>query len=221
MPPEQLSTTIYRLVDRGRTCACAARARAGIINLSIGQWLSALSNPSADRILDAAEARIRAVGYNGFSFRDLAEDVGIKSASVHYHFPTKEQLVATLVDRYGDRFLDALAEAPTGLARLAAYRQAFRTAVGQDLNMCLCGVLGAEQATLPSPVAERTRRFFERVIDHLAAGLHGHIEDPRDTALAAVAQLEGAVILARAAGRLEVFDRAAARLCGEREESGP
>ena len=32
---------------------------------------------------------MRRGGFHGFSFRDLAADVGIKSASVHYHFPIK------------------------------------------------------------------------------------------------------------------------------------
>ena len=41
-------------------------------------------------IMDAAERRMRIGGFNGFSFREIAADVGVKSSSVHYHFPTKE-----------------------------------------------------------------------------------------------------------------------------------
>ena len=54
-------------------------------------------------ILDAAERRIQAGGFGGFSFREIAEDVGIKSSSVHYHFPTKEDLAAEVVRRWADR----------------------------------------------------------------------------------------------------------------------
>jgi TetR/AcrR family transcriptional repressor of nem operon len=54
-------------------------------------------------ILDAAEARIRRGGYSGFSFREIAVDVGVKSSSVHYHFPTKEMLAAAVARRYTDR----------------------------------------------------------------------------------------------------------------------
>ena len=46
-------------------------------------------NETAERLMDLAEARIREAGYRGFSFRDLAAEIGIKSASVHHHFPTK------------------------------------------------------------------------------------------------------------------------------------
>ena len=43
-------------------------------------------------ILKITEEMVRRGGYNGFSFREIAKQVGIKSSSVHYHFPTKEDL---------------------------------------------------------------------------------------------------------------------------------
>ena len=46
-------------------------------------------NEIAAAIMDAAERRMRIGGFNGFSFREIAADVGVKSSSVHYHFPTK------------------------------------------------------------------------------------------------------------------------------------
>ena len=50
------------------------------------------------RLMDLAEAHIRDAGYRGFSFRDLAAELGIKSASVHHHFPTKATLAAAVID---------------------------------------------------------------------------------------------------------------------------
>jgi TetR/AcrR family transcriptional repressor of nem operon len=58
----------------------------------------------ASEIMDAAERRIRTSGYNGFSFRQIAADVGVKSSSVHHHFPTKPALAAAVARRYTDRF---------------------------------------------------------------------------------------------------------------------
>lgn len=63
---------------------------------------------TAQRLMDLAEAHIRDAGYGGFSFRDLAAEIGIKSASVHHHFPTKAILAAAVARRYGDRFLAAV-----------------------------------------------------------------------------------------------------------------
>ncbi len=65
----------------------------------------------AIEILDAAERFARQAGYNGFSFRDVAAEVGIKSASVHYHFPTTGDLGAALAGRYADRFFERLGAA--------------------------------------------------------------------------------------------------------------
>ena len=55
---------------------------------------------TADDILAAARRFIVAGGYNGFSYADIAEVVGIRKASIHHHFPSKVDLVQTLVRRY-------------------------------------------------------------------------------------------------------------------------
>lgn len=165
-------------------------------------------SPTAQRILDAAERRVRAAGYTALSIRDLAADIGIKSASLYHHFPTKERLVAGVADRYVRRFLDRVAGAGDGPARIAAYRDAFRAALRTDGHVCLCGVLGAESAGLPEAVRAETRRFFRETLAHLADGLRGITADPEADAMAILARLEGAMILARALDDLEVFDRA-------------
>jgi TetR/AcrR family transcriptional repressor of nem operon len=111
--------------------------------------------------MDLAEAHIRHAGYRGFSFRDLAAGLGIKSASVHHHFPTKAALAAAVVRRYADRFLATVASQPneTGDDATSAYRSAFRKALKRDGRMCLCGVLGAEAGVLPPEVVQEIRSF--------------------------------------------------------------
>ncbi len=167
---------------------------------------------TAQKLLDAAERLVRRAGYNGFSFREIAHDVGIKSASVHHHFPTKEALVSRLAERYTDAFMAGVADAPAGPGRIRAYRDAFRRAIEGDGGMCLCGMLGAESAGLPPPVAAKARQFFARAIEHLAQGLEGTAADPRRSAAAVLAQLEGAVVLARAFDDVAKFDEATADL---------
>ena len=172
-------------------------------------------------ILDAAERAIRARGYNAVSFRDLAAAVGVKSASVHHHFPTKADLGAAVARRYAERFLDALGD-PGDLAvephdLVGRYVKAFRSSLEQDGQMCLCGMLAAEIAGLPDTVAAEARRFFLLNLDWLETVLlRGQDADKasdgesgRDRALSVIATLEGALILGRAFGDLESFDRAA------------
>lgn len=170
---------------------------------------------TADRILDAAEDRLRRVGFHGTSFRDLAGDVGIKSASVHYHFPTKADLGRAVVDRYTERFLDAVGDADDyerdGAAKLAAVIAVFKRAVHEQRLMCLCGLLATERDGLPLPVQEAVARFFEAGLDWLTRACGGG-EAGRLQAVRTIALLEGALLVAHAMGDASLFDRATADL---------
>jgi TetR/AcrR family transcriptional repressor of nem operon len=104
---------------------------------------------TAERLMDVAEAHIRDGGYAGCSFRNLAAEIGITSASVHHHFPTKAIITAAVARRYSDRFLASVSPKSNESARdaISAYRSAFRESFERDGRMCLCGVLGAEAAS--------------------------------------------------------------------------
>lgn len=167
-----------------------------------------------DRILDVAENAARSGGYNGFSFRDIASEIGIKSASIHYHFPAKGDLGKALAERYADRFFDALPDARTAPLKksLNAYVGAFRASSRNDGKMCLCGMMAAEIDALPAPVAQATRDFFKRNLDWLEDAL-AQVEPDADArlskALALLAGLEGALIARRGLGVPSGFDVAA------------
>ncbi len=167
-------------------------------------------------ILDAAERRIRSAGFHGFSFREIAADVGIKSASVHYHFPTKADLGAAAAERYRLRFVESLgdpADARPAAEKLALIRQRFRDALAIDDRMCLCGALGAEIGSLPDPVAGGARDFFVACRDWLAVVLAKRGEpDASGRALRLLALLEGAMLVARALGDIGAFDGATGKI---------
>ena len=186
------------------------------------------SSNTADDILDCAERYIRTRGYNGFSFRDIASDVGIRSASVHYHFPTKADLGAAVARRYTDRFLSAVGDPETKDQDpdelLARFVQAFRKALVVDGRMCLCGMLGAEVESLPEQVATEAKRFFELSLNWLETvfGRFRGASEP-DTerchkkALQALASLQGAMLLARTLDDTASFDQVADDLAPEGE----
>src|ERR1700730_10108565 len=98
----------------------------------------------AAAIMDAAERRMRKGGFNGFSFREIAVDVGVKSSSVHYHFPTKENLAAAVIQR-------CTAPTPALLERhlrkkpnpVKVWVKACRGTLHSEDRMCPCAVLGA------------------------------------------------------------------------------
>ena len=162
--------------------------------------------------MDLAESHMRKAGYGGFSFRDLAAEIGIKSASVHHHFPTKATMAAAVARRYADRFFKKV---PRGLDEtadeaVAAYRSAFKAALDQDGAMCLFGVLGAESGGLSPEVANGILSFFHRAFEDLSQRIGGPGAEAR--AFQVVATLEGGMMLARAYQDTTAFDHAAAGL---------
>ena len=117
-----------------------------------------------DAIMDAAERLLRSKGYAAFSYADLAEVVGIRKASIHHHFPTKEDLGTAIVKDYIHKVTENLANTEASSVRLddrlEGFRQGFR--VGADLGMLpLCGALAAEMAALPPSLQKLTNEFFD------------------------------------------------------------
>lgn len=170
-----------------------------------------------DRILDAAERRVRAAGFAEMSFRDVAEDVGIKSASVHYHFKTKAELGEALVQAYTDRFAGALqAIDPSDPERaFDDFVKLYDRALVVDESICLCAIMGAEAIGLPAHVNEKTRQFFRMNVAWLSALFSAHAgQDHAGLARLVVAALEGAIIVASASRDRDLFHGVAGELRG-------
>ena len=167
---------------------------------------------TVDKIMDIAEAQVRAGGYNSFSFREISQEIGIKSASIHYHFPTKTDLGVAIASRYTSRFAEQLlfisATNPDARARLNAYTALFRQALVQDQKMCLCGQLASESDVLPEPIRLETRRFFTLNIDWLtnevfaADGVQAQAR-----AAAVLAALEGALLVSKVLQQPALFEQ--------------
>jgi TetR/AcrR family transcriptional repressor of nem operon len=151
-----------------------------------------------DAILDAAERHARRGGYHGFSFRNLAAEVGIKSASVHYHFATKGDLVAALAERYMARMRDTLGDASSLSASVAIKRlsEVFVNANETDDQMCLCGILGAEEGGLPEQLRPKITACFDLTMQWLEVALRRAGKGPKPVEV--IAALEGGLIIARA-----------------------
>lgn len=176
---------------------------------------------TAQRILGVAQRMIQSQGYNGFSFRDIAAEIGIKSASVHYHYATKGDLGAAVAARYAARFVAWLerivTEGRDARHRLILYVGLFRAAVVEDGRMCLCGMLGAESEALPPEVLNEAHQFFTRNIAWLRNVFESGASDntlvftgaAEDHARLVLAALEGAMVFARVSRDPKMFDRIA------------
>jgi TetR/AcrR family transcriptional regulator, transcriptional repressor for nem operon len=176
---------------------------------------SADYSDKAIEILEAAEIRIRRGGFEAVSYRDLAADVGIKAASVHYHFPQKALLGAAVIYRYGDKLLAALGAVDLTQATVAEHLQrlcnCYRSAVQNDGMICLGCMLGAESKDLPEAVSDAARRFFKRLLDWVESVL-GDRADAATLAVLAIGTLQGTMILAVTLKRPELMNEVANQL---------
>ncbi len=178
-------------------------------------------NDTATRILDVAERLAQTRGFNGFSYADIAAELGLTKASLHYHFPGKAELGEALIDRYANRFAAALASLQQTDPRVAleAYVELYAAVLRGD-RMCLCGMLAAEYETLPASMQVAVIRFFDASEVWLEAVLdRGRDEGSlqfsgaaRDEARLLVGGLEGAMLVARPYGDSARFRVAADRL---------
>lgn len=153
------------------------------------------------KIIEIAEKMVRSGGYNGFSFREIAAEIGIKSSSVHYYFPTKEALALEVAKTYTANFFAALGE-PDGEAvaaneRINHYCEVFQSAFETSGRACLCGMLSNEVALLPEPLRLVVVDFVNANIGWLEKALkHDSDRDQRRTAKAIYCSLEGAMAAA-------------------------
>ena len=168
-----------------------------------------------ETILAAARAAATAHGYGGLSFRELAKEVGIKSASIHYHFPTKGDLAAALARQYTDLARDDLqAILDSGIDPRACFERyvaLFRKALENGNRMCLCGILAAGYDDLPKEVRAEVVAFADLNVEWITKVL-GRVKGSKAQTKARWAQaiyaaIGGAQLAARSRGDLATYDR--------------
>lgn len=171
------------------------------------------------QILDVAERLVQQRGFNGFSYADVAAELHVTRAALHYHFPGKAELGVALISRYRAAFgaaLDALDAAGLDApAKLERYARLYVEVLRKE-RMCLCGMLAAEYQTLPQRMQTAVIDFFdanelwlEHAVDQgLREGTLRSGQPSRDVARAIVGVFEGAMLVARPYGDLARFEAA-------------
>ena len=167
-----------------------------------------------EKIMTAARLTVQDRGYNGLSFRELAKEVGIKSASIYHYFPTKCELGSALAARYTFDFLEyldgLLADGLDQKAYIQKYTDVFGRTVQNDNRMCLGGMMAAEFKELPEAVRIEVVKFGEANVDWLvkvlSPGQPGGGDAVKRRALAIYAAVQGAQLIARSRGDATVYD---------------
>jgi TetR/AcrR family transcriptional regulator, transcriptional repressor for nem operon len=118
---------------------------------------------TAQRILDVAQQLLQLRGYNAFSYADIAEIVGIRKASIHYHFPGKQDLATALVVRYRSTFSQLRSQIDQqtnhAITKLESFANLYLQGL-QDGRVCVCGMLAEDFTTVPPVVRDEVKAFF-------------------------------------------------------------
>jgi TetR/AcrR family transcriptional repressor of nem operon len=170
-------------------------------------------------LLEEAEKLIRTRGYAGFSYANLSALVGITKASIHHHFPTKDELVQTTLENYRLRYRQDMESIEThhhsAMEMIAAYGALYLNGLDKGLG-CLCAILATEKDLLPANIQQATNDFFEDHLNWLTKicadgqdkGAISQKLQPRACAHLILTSLEGALITARLASSEPTFKNA-------------
>lgn len=185
---------------------------------------------TADRIIDIVKDLMMSRGFNAISYADIANIIGIRKASIHYHFPTKADLGEAVITRYTDKMATVMAPIDTLKASdfVPAFDQflvIFTTIASSKVKVCLGGVLGAEYETLPEGMRHQVRRFYSQcqgwltaLLEHgRKAGAFAFAGTADDAARVIFSAMEGAMIIGRALAdpaQLEAATRQARAIVG-------
>jgi TetR/AcrR family transcriptional repressor of nem operon len=166
-------------------------------------------NTVRDQVLDHARTLLMTRGYNAFSYRDLSELVGVKTSSIHYYFPSKEDLAFEAVNAYSADVMSSIyaidSSAPAD-KKLDRYVKVLVRVIGEEGDrVCLCGMLAADIVSLPDNVRQAVQAFFRANENWLAKVLaEGEIQgtlhannQPEAAARALFAAFQGSLLASR------------------------
>ena len=167
-----------------------------------------------EEILNIAQYLTQEKGLNGFSYIDIAKQIGIKTSSIHYYFETKNDLAIALIKRYHEflkiklNFIDSTST--TSKEKLIKFSEIFRELADARRKFCLCGMMAAEWATLSKEAHKELLQYFQSCRQWLSCvfSLLGSKHSTED-AIAYLSLLEGSLLVARMEGQSTIISDAA------------
>lgn len=173
---------------------------------------------TSDKILDSARTLIITGGYNGFSYADIAQIIGIRKASIHHHFPSKVDLVCALISLYRNQMETGISAIDQQLAdphaKLCAYAGYWEKCIlDASAPFCICALLASELPALPDELRVEIKTFFSTLSAWLASVFERGTQqkrlqifnDPNVEAESFMATIHGAMLSARAYGDPKMF----------------
>jgi len=175
-------------------------------------------------ILDIGLQLVQERGYNGFSYADIATAIGIRKASIHYYFPSKQDLVQSVLANYRREFADKLEQinnqSHSWPHKLQLFFGLYRETLENNKKLCLCSMMAAELQSFPEEIREELNGFFRANESWVGKVLEeGHKAGEFTLSIPAaeqarilVAFVQGAQLLSRSSGEISSYDTLVANL---------
>ena len=186
------------------------------------------------KLIDSARYLIQTRGYNGFSYADVAEDVQMRKASIHHHFPAKSDLARAVVEQSRELIVEQTRKLADGAfdpdEQLRMYTGYWEKCIADaSAPFCVAGMLASELPTLPGDLAKDVQAHFRDLSKWLEIVLTkgaqmGRFElqgSARQEAEAFMAMVYGAMLAARAYGDTQVFADIVANALNRLASPGP
>lgn len=168
-----------------------------------------------ESIIALAENHIQQNGYNAFSYHDIAVELGIKNAAVHYHFPKKEDLLKAVIKKWERHFLNFTAVSDkdyiSHLEQLERFLKIYDRNIDNHYRVCLVGAMATDLFTLPTDMRPQLNKLVSTMKGWLSevlekgrkAGEFGFKGSAADRAALVCSSMTGALQLARVLGKDE------------------
>ncbi|KAF6560061.1 TetR/AcrR family transcriptional regulator [Paenibacillus sp. EKM202P] len=173
---------------------------------------------TVQEIMDIGLTLVQERGYNGFSYADIAEAIGIRKASIHYHFPSKQDLVQAVLNRYRREFMDKLQQINdqplSWRQKIQSFFLLYREPLENNTKLCLCSMMAAELNSFPIEIRDELNLFFDantlwvkNVLDQgKSAGEFTFSNAALEQAKILIAFVQGAQLLSRTSSEKGYFD---------------
>jgi TetR/AcrR family transcriptional regulator, transcriptional repressor for nem operon len=161
-----------------------------------------------ERIIELGEEFILTKGYNGFSYQDISSVLGIKNAAIHYYFPNKENLGASILKTNIQRFEEMVENMQNRKfdewKQLESFMKIYLKS-NRENKICIIGSLGTDINTLPAPIHKELTKMIERIMEWMEKildsgkekGLFEFRISPQEQALRILGMLIAGLQLAR------------------------
>jgi TetR/AcrR family transcriptional regulator, transcriptional repressor for nem operon len=157
-------------------------------------------------IIKIADGFIREKSYHAFSFSDISQQINIRNASIHYHFPSKTDLGIAIIRDHQEKLAKLIeqSEAKNALEKMQSFLTIY-SAARKDNQICLVGSLVTDFYTVDSRIQSELKKLAGHILlwvtqileEGKADGLFHFTLPPRTKALMVITNMLAAVQLTR------------------------